>query len=288
MNAKASNEDHKLTSETEDKDEPLTPTKLQSMLVVSQRILTFNTKNIYFCDYPFDIDGCAAANFIFCKNKVDATGFTCLNKFTAVIDLTKDIDFIWKNIRRRSREYINQARREGIRVSLNQYYDEFYQINKAFHHIGGFGLIFGMDIPTVQTMKKYATLFTAEYGGEVLGGNLFLEDENHIRLWQSAFNRHKVAKRKAALMGKANRLIYWEAINYAREKGIKEFDFGGIWVGEEAAQDYHKRNVNSFKLSFGAEMLPRYIYKKSYSPAYRLAQSLNTLLGPRLRKIKWL
>ena len=173
-------------------------------------------------------------------------------------------------------------------MSLNQYYDEFYRINKAFHHIGGFGLIFGMDIPTVQTMKKYATLFTAEYGGEVLGGNLYLEDENHIILWQSAFNRLKADKRKAALMGRANRLIYWEAINYAREKGIKEFDFGGIWPEEQAAQDQLKHNINSFKLSFGAEMLPRYIYKKAYSPAYRLAQSLNTLLGPGLRKIKWL
>ena len=256
------------------------------MLVISQRLLVFNTKDIYFCDYPFYIGGCAAANFVFCKNKVDATGFACKNKFTAVIDLTKGLDFIWGNIRRRSREYINQAKREGIRVSLNQHYDEFYRINKRFHQNKGFGLILGMDVPTVQTMKKYATLFTAEYGGEILGGNLYLEDGNNMTLWHSAFNRLKADKSKAALMGRANRLVYWEAIMYAREKGIKEFDFGGMWPEEQAAQDQLKYNINSFKLGFGAKVLPCYTYQKVYSHAYRLAQSLNALFSLRVKKVK--
>ena len=89
-------------------------------------------------------------------------------------------------------------------------------------------------------------------------------------------------------MGRANRLIHWKTITYAREKGIKEFDFGGIWPEEQATQDQLKYNVNSFKLSFGAEVLPCYTYQKVYSPAYRLAQSLNALIGPGLKKIKWL
>jgi len=258
------------------------------MLVVSQKLLIFNTKNIYFCDYPFDIGGCAAAKFIYCKHKVDAKGFSRENKLTAVIHLTQDLDIIWRNINKSTRYQVKRAEREGFKIHLNEYYDEFYQINRGFHQGKGFGLIFDMDTPGVQTMKKYATLFTAEYGGEILGGNLYLEDENHIRLWQSAFNRLKADKNKASLMGRANRLIHWNTITYAREKGIKEFDFGGIWPEGQAAQDQLKYNVNSFKLSFGTEVLPCYTYQKVYSPAYRLAQSLNALTGPGLKKIKWL
>ena len=74
------------------------------------------------------------------------------------------------------------------------------------------------------------------------------------------------------MIGNANRLLHWEAIKYAKEKGIKEFDWGGLWSVEEAEKDESKRTVNFFKQSFGGEIITCYTYQKIYSKIYKLGQ----------------
>jgi len=64
-----------------------------------------------------------------------------------------------------------------------------------------------------------------------------LEDQSNINYWIGASKRLDVDKEKAKLIGYANRLIYWEAIKYAKEKGIKEYDLGGIFSDEEVEKD---------------------------------------------------
>ena len=46
---------------------------------------------------------------------------------------------------------------------------------------------------------------------------------------------------------------YERAIKNAKEKGIKEFDLGGLWSKEEAEKDEKKKGINTYKLSYGGK-----------------------------------
>jgi lipid II:glycine glycyltransferase (peptidoglycan interpeptide bridge formation enzyme) len=242
------------------------------MLEIDRKRYIFKTKEIWFSDYPFDVKGYASVTFLACKNKVDIKGFTREEFTTLIIDLTQDLDVIWENMNKSSCRYsINRAKRDGVKVRLNQNYEEFYEINYSFRKNKG--------LPTgsgeIEIWNKYATLFVAEFDGEILGGNLFLEDENTIRWLLGASKRLEVKKEKATLMGNANRLMIWEAINYAKEKGIKEFDMGGYYTGK--AKDEQKERINVFKRSFGGKLTTHYIYQNDYSKVYKLAKKIYQL-----------
>ncbi len=125
-------------------------------------------------------------------------------------------------------------------------------------------------------MEKNGTLFVAEFKGEILGGQLYLEDENNIRWLLGASNRLEVTREKATVIGNANRLMSWEAINYAKAKGIKEFDMGGVSpdsVKEGSSPD----TIDAFKISFGGKPATHYIYRKDYSRIYKFAKKLYQL-----------
>jgi hypothetical protein len=248
--------------------------------IIDKRISTFKLKGIYFSDQPYDVDGCDAVTFHFCKNKVDIEGFTVVESPTSVIDLTHDFNTIWKNMDRKSTRYsINRARRDGIKFRINEDYAQFYQINRGFTQRKGFVSLFGIGTPKLTAMERYGTLFTAECDGEILGGHLYLEDDDNILLWISASKRLEVDKGKATLIGNANRLLHWEAIKYAKERDIGEFNWGGLWSSDEADKDERKRSVNSFKLSFGGEVVVRYSYQKVYSRVYKIGSYLYNIRG---------
>jgi hypothetical protein len=245
------------------------------MLVIDSRLFIFKVKEVHFADYPHDVEGCHVAKFPLCKNKADVAGYTGGEVPTLVIDLTQDLDTIWRKMDNEScRNRIRRAQRDGIKININEEYKQFYQINESFERRKGFAPLFGIGTAPPETMKRYGTLFTAEYEGEILGGCLYLEDEDNIKLWLSASKRLEADREKAKVIGRANRLLPWEAIKYAKEKGLKEFDWGELWPAEEADKDEQKKAINSFKLSFGGEVVTRYSYEKVYSKSYRLAQKL--------------
>lgn len=242
------------------------------LLVLEYKRLLFNIKRVYFCDYPCDVDGCDTVYIWYCKNKVEAKGFICRSQLTAVIDLTQDLETMWRNMDRNARYGIKRAEREQIKYKLNQHYDEFYQMRENLARIKGFTSGLGFTAHSAEMIKRYGTLFTAEFEGEVITGNVYLEDKEHILAWMSASKRLEVDKQKASLIGWANRMLHWEAIKYAKAKGIREFNWGGLWSEEETSED--KQSINSFKLSFGAKAETCYLYQKVYSKPYKFAQRI--------------
>lgn len=245
------------------------------MLVLDRKLLTFKVKFVYFCDFPVDIPNCDAICINYCKNKADVDGFKCIEQPTTIIDLTQSLETIWKNMNQLSRRKIRKAEEESFQITLSRQYDEFYKINKYFQKYKGFASLLDPQHPDLQTMEKYGTLFLVFHNDELLAGNLYLEDEERICLWLSASKRMEVDKEKANFIGRANALLHWKVIHYAREKGFKEYDLGGIWPVEAAARDIEKKNMNFFKLSFGGNIVNSYMYIKAYSIPYRFARRVN-------------
>lgn len=249
------------------------------MLEIDRKVLTLNYKTILFGDSTHDIEGCDHVEFVDCKNEIHVKGFTCHAGYTSIIDLTQDLDTLWRNMDKKSTQYeIRRVEREGIGTHINKHFDEFYKINKSLARKQRRTPWFGIGI-SLEAMKRYGTLFAAEHNGEILGGHLYFEDAAHIRLWLSASKRLEADREKAALIGRANRLLHWEAIKYAKAKGIEGFDWGGLWSEEEATRDSARRNINSFKQSFGGTTVKRFSYLKAYSKTARAARYLYQLVN---------
>lgn len=244
------------------------------MLEIDKKTFIFKNKEIWFADCPYDIEGYDSVSFMACKNRVDLAGFTCYDFSTLMVDLTQGLDAIWGNMKTSSRRDINRALREGFKVRINGNFDEFYEINKSFRRKKGLaGLVVHPEF-----MKRYGTLFTAELNDEVVAGQFWLEDESNIRWLIGSSKRLDVVSKKAGAIGNANRLMLWEAIKYAKEKGIKECDFGGYYTGEN--KDDPRHGINTFKQSFGGQLITRYNYDKVYSKTYQWARSLYKLIIP--------
>lgn len=247
------------------------------MLVLDKKILRFKVKEIHFSSNPFDVEGCDFLIFPFCKNQVNINGFVRYHRLTSIIDLTQDLDMIFNNFHRDTYKGIKRAEREGVKVSINTGYEQFFELYQDFVQKKGIGSIFGgigVETASLETMKDKGTLFIAEHNGEMLGGMLFLEDEDNLETLVSASKRLEKDTEKKALIGCANRLIRWEAMKYAKGKGIKEFDLGGIFPEDKVAADPEKKGINSFKLSFGGDVVPGFTYEKGYSKMLRFAYRL--------------
>jgi lipid II:glycine glycyltransferase (peptidoglycan interpeptide bridge formation enzyme) len=238
------------------------------MLEIERKTFVFKNKEIWFADCPYDVEGCDSVSFMECKREVDFSGFECYDFETLVVDLTQGLDAIWGNVTRNCRKHIYRAQREGINVRINENFDEFYEINKSFRRKKGLaGLIVHPEF-----MKRYGTLFTAELNDEVIAGLFWLEDESNIRALIASSRRLDVVSEKANIIGNANRLLYWEGIKYAKEKGIKECDLGGYYTGEN--KDDQRHAINTFKQGFGGQLVTRYNCYKVYSRTNKLARSL--------------
>ena len=251
------------------------------MLIIDKKILNFNIKEVHFSDYPEDIKGCDFLNFKYCKNKVNIKGFTCKKEFTLIIDLTQDLDKIWQCMGNKSVRYrINRAQREGIKIYKNTSYEEFFQLYRSFIQKKGLKSlfdVFGVGSITLESMKKYGTLFVAEYNSEILAGTIFLEDDVNIKAWIGVSKRFDSDRTKVLRTSEADRLIDWEVIKYAKEKGIKEYDLGGLWSKEEEEKDKQKKGINSYKLELGGKIVTNYSYQKFYSKKFLLVYQLYNL-----------
>ena len=102
-------------------------------------------------------------------------------------------------------------------------------------------------------------------------------NDSYIKAWIGASKRFDSDRVKVSMASNADRLIDWEVIKYAKEKGIKEFDLGGLWSKEEEAKNKEKRGINSHKLELGGKIVTCYSYQKFYSKKFLLAYQLYTM-----------
>lgn len=244
------------------------------MLEIESKRYGLKTKKIWFSEAPFDVSGYEGVIFYSCNKNVDIKGFSKKKFTTLVIDLTQDVDTIWGNMKKNScRRSINKATREGVKVTVNQRYDEFIDLCRTFRRTKGLP---PYEI-SIDTMKKYGTLFISDLDGDILCGRFCYEDKDHIRGAISASGRLDSSKEDATLIGCANRQNIWEAIKYAKKSGIKEYDMGGYYTGE--VPDPQKEGINMFKKSFGGELAVKYNYQKDYSITYSLGKKIMRHIG---------
>jgi len=241
------------------------------MLEVDNSKFIFKTKKIWFSEVPFDVTGYDGITFYECTRDVDVKGFSKEVFTTIVIDLTQDLDTIWKKMDRTCKKQIGYAEKNGVIIRTNQGYDEFYALNSEFRKAKGLSE-YNLD---TGFMKKNGLLFLSEYEGEILGGTYYINDGKNIRGVLNASKRLEETGEVNKIVGFANRLIIWKTICYAKENGMSIYDMGGYYTGKEP--DPQKESINRFKDSFGGQVVSHYIYQKDYSLLYHIGKKILSL-----------
>jgi hypothetical protein len=252
-------------------------------VIIDYPFLIFKKRDIFLSEFPYDNDHeFDVVTFKYCKNRINLPGYKCEEKLTSTIDLKQESDEIWNKMDRKLRQKIKKATKESITWKINENFNEFDTISKDFMGQKNFGsriftpridAFLGLEFPTLKIMKKYGTLFTAELNGEILCGHLYLEDNENIIAWISTSKRLAVNKETSKLINYANCLLHWQAINYAKEKSIKKFNWGGI------SQDPKLNSINTYKLSYGGQIEPSYFYSKVNNKFYKKLSDIHKNLN---------
>jgi hypothetical protein len=239
----------------------------------------FKIKEIWFADMPEDIRGYDLLIFRAVRDKFDKEGFFRRDLATFSIDLNQSLDDIWKKMEDKSCRYsIKRAQREGVVVRLARHedYEEFYRLTRSFNEKKGLALPRSGDL---AVWRENGILFIAEQRGSLLAGNLYFADRNIIR-WAVGASRRLDEDVVPSSIGWANASLIWEAIKYAKQKGIKEFDLGGCYAGSD--KNDARAAIKFFKEKFGGDLVDDYTYYR-YSGLYRLlhefAERLRSLNG---------
>ena len=247
-----------------------------SLLETELNVFPFKYKEIWFSDRLYDVSGYDSVIFRDCDRQMEWPGFRKSDLTTLLIDPCRGEKELWKDMSDSNcRKPINRAIKGGVTVAVNQHYEEFYEINRAFRKEKGLPR---WDL-SVEYMKNKGTLFVTEYEGDILSGLFCLGDENTLLQLITASKRLEIPEESKNFIGNANKLMVWESIMYAKRSGMKVYDWGGYYTGK--AHDAQKEKINIYKKSFGGDVATRYMYRKNYSLPVKLVNGIGTIMKAR-------
>lgn len=193
-------------------------------------------------------------------------------EFAGILNLEKSEEEILAGMRQRLRRALRKAKKNDIEVETSTNPDdihEFYQIElqtAGRHHF----IAFSEDFLTKQfaafAPHGEAVLYTAKYQGEILAQNFMIFYGN-----EASYHYGVSSELGTKLSGAP--LLHMAAMQDARERGIKRYNFWGI-VGED--ETWHRfYGVSQFKRGFGVQEL-------KYVPAHDLIISPSKYLVTKL------
>ncbi len=181
-------------------------------------------------------------------------------EYAAILDLHKSEAEILKNMHRRIRYAVNNARNKGFEVERStdpKDIHEFYQIQLQTAKRQNF-VSFSEEYLTKQfaafAKNNEATLYTAKYNGEILAQNFMIFYGNEA-------SYHYAVSTELGTKLSGSPILHVAAMEDARKRKIYRYNLWGI-VGENEKK-HRFYGVSFFKRGFGGEEL-------KYLPAHDL------------------
>lgn len=195
-----------------------------------------------------------------------------------IIDLTKDLEEIWKDIKRGHRYNIKKSTREGCKVEI---------ASNASKKIGNFIKVYYLTMDKNKAPKKYyfstefinshlsllnALLVEVKYKNEVIGASIFIYGDKIVHYHLSGATH--------GFRGLyPSDLTLWEATKWAKENDFKYLHLGGGRGKNDSLFEF-KRGFSKITLPFyiGKRIFNMKVYQKllnlnsssnGYFPAYR-------------------
>ena len=229
------------------------------MLEIIRRRGPFSIKEIWFSKRPYLVTGYDSVIFYHCEELLSLPGFEVEEFSTSVIDLTQDLDTIWRNISSSCRKGIRRAERHGVRARETKNFEEFYSMYRSFARAKGLG-DWNMGKRRFIEYIRNGMLLAAELEGRMIAAHLYFADAKQMISMMAPSRRFEQKGKLRAIIGHANRLLIWEAIKYGKDAGVTTFDLGGMYTGSN--QNDPKYSINQFKSEFGGKLVTVYHYHK--------------------------
>lgn len=181
-------------------------------------------------------------------------------EYAAVLDLNLSEEEILKNMHRRIRYAVNNARNKHFEIERSTdpaRIHEFYQIQQETakrHHFVEFSEDFLTKQFAAFAEHGEAVLYIAKHEGQVLA-------ENFMIFYGNEASYHYAVSTELGTKLSGSPILHVEAMRDARERGIKRYNLWGI-VGEDE-KDHRFYGVSFFKRGFGGGEL-------KYLPAHDL------------------
>jgi hypothetical protein len=202
------------------------------------------------------------------------------------LDLSKDIDSLWGNIRKDQREKIKRLKREGVAIEIGNTLEDLQglrsarEATQAKRFLHGQGYELSGDDKFYESIHEYlikrgvATLFVARQNGKVIAAIFFA---TFNRKAYSVFSGSTDIGYKLGAQGG----LFWAAVETFKAEGFEELNRGGIPASAVDESD-PLHGIYLFKLRLGTTPQMCRSGEKALSP---LADRL-TRLRDRLRTLR--
>ncbi len=171
---------------------------------------------------------------------------------TFILDLTPNLDDLWKNLDKKARNEVRKAKKNNVTIFetkeskfINDYYQMLYSTFKRTN-ANILPKKFYLDIFETFKEKNQVKLVFAKYKNKLISGAMFLIFKGRINYWTGA-------SLKEFLSLNPNNLIQWYIIKWAKENNLKEYDLQGANIPR----------IAKFKSGWGGKLVeyPRYVKK---------------------------
>lgn len=184
-------------------------------------------------------------------------GFTDRSTSTYVVDLAKDVDALFENLKPPCRRLVRQAMRFQLTVrsadhpgDVDRYYalhcETYRRTGVAPHPFAYFDAI---------TRHGWTNIFFAEYHGRPISAINIAVYKGYAMYWTGASATAFMHLRPA-------NLLQWHAIQWAKHQGLRWYEVGEV-PNSGSAKD---RGLAQFKSGFGGTLHPFFKGRKIYRP----------------------
>ncbi len=175
------------------------------------------------------------------------TNFSSLPSKTIRFDLSKTDYELMTNMHPKTRYNVGLAKRRGVIIEAGDDISEFIQFWHSSAKKRKMYLSLAKEITAVfSAFKGSAEILWAKRNGDKIAAILVLYTK------QAGYYMY-AASTKTGNKHQAPSLLIWEAILKSREKGLKYFDFEGIYDSRYPLNSW--KGFSRFKKSFGGEVL---------------------------------
>lgn len=174
----------------------------------------------------------------------EENGFAAIRKHTHILDLSNSEDAIWKGFKGPCRTAVRKAEKEGVEIKkihdrdfLETYYDMLDQLYRRQGLSTPNSKQFYLDLWDAFA-RTNLTIFAAIKEQKCIAASIFGHDRDRYYYLNGASLAEYSHLR-------ANNLIHWSAIKYAKSRGALSYDFVGSDIPRLAR----------FKGTFGGELV---------------------------------
>ncbi|MCM1415716.1 MAG: GNAT family N-acetyltransferase [bacterium] len=202
--------------------------------------------------------------------------------YSGSIDLTRDVAQILSDFHKNRKYEVKRAKeRDGISVAIDMSPDgkkleevrAFYDRFAASKNLPPFDLE-RYEAATQDNIFLLASAYS-DAGDLLVVNGYLLDHEDRRSTFSFGASHFREQKETAAQVGRANSYLHYAAMCFLKDQGYREYDLGGIYIGEDRALT----NISYFKKSLGGEL-------REYAPKISFQKKAYATVDQNLGKLR--